>query len=102
MESIRSVTNIVKRGEFMASVDLQDAFYSVPVHVDSRRYLTFLWNGKLYQFHCMPNGYRDSMRLFEKLLKPVFPALRGQGHLSIIYVDDSIYKGIMSENAMIT
>ena len=93
MESIRSVTNMVKKGVYMASVDLQDAFYSVPVHPDSKKYLKFVWKSTTYVFNCMPNGYRDAMRVFTKILKPVFASLRERGHMSIIYVDDSFLQG---------
>ena len=34
MESIHNVINMVKPGVWMASVDLKDAFYSVPIHCD--------------------------------------------------------------------
>ena len=37
----------------------------------------------------MPNGYSDAMRIFTKILKPVFGYLRKQGHLSAVFVDDS-------------
>ena len=38
----------------------------------------------------MPNGYCDAMRVFTKLLKPPFAALRENGHESVIFVDDSL------------
>ena len=31
----------------------------------------------------------DAMRIFTKILKPVFGYLRKQGHLSVVFVDDS-------------
>ena len=31
MESIQNVLNVIKKDAFMASIDLEDAFYSVPV-----------------------------------------------------------------------
>ena len=37
----------------------------------------------------MPNGYRDAMRIFTKILKPPFNHLRSRGHTSIVYVDDT-------------
>ena len=46
--------------------------------------------GVPYQFNVMPNGYLDAMRMLTKVLKPVFAFLREEGHLSIIYVDDSV------------
>ena len=41
----------------------------------------------------MPNGYADAMRVFTKLLKPVFSTLRELGYESVIYVDDSLLQG---------
>ena len=37
----------------------------------------------------MPNEYSDAMRIFAKMLKPVFGYLRKQVHLSVVFVDDS-------------
>ena len=37
----------------------------------------------------MPNGNSDAMRIFTKIPKPVFGHLWNQGHVSVIFVDDS-------------
>ena len=47
----------------------------------------------MLQFRAMPNGYCDAMRVFTKLLKPVFATLRENGFESVIYVDDSLLQG---------
>ena len=39
IESIQNVLNVIKRGASMASVDLKDAFYSVPVAAHHQKYL---------------------------------------------------------------
>ena len=41
----------------------------------------------------MPNRYLDAVRVFTKILKPPFSCLGEQGHLSVIYVDDSLLAG---------
>ena len=41
MESIQNVLNVIKKDAFMASIDLKDAFYSVPVAEYHQKYLTF-------------------------------------------------------------
>ena len=84
---------MMKKDCWFASVDLKDAFYSVPIHPKHKKYLKFLWKGKIYQYTSMPNGYADAMRIFTKLLKPGFYELRRQGHLSVYFVDDSILQG---------
>ena len=41
----------------------------------------------------MPNGYKDAMRVFTKILKPPFANLRSEGHLSVVHVDDTYLQG---------
>ena len=83
----------MRPGCFMASIDLKDAYYSVPIHKDHQKYLKFQWRGKLYQYTCFPNGLAICPRKFTKLLKPVFSNLRSIGHLSVIFIDDSYLQG---------
>ena len=77
----------------MASVDLRDAYYSVPIHIDDQKYLRFCWKGRLFQFTCLPNGLACAPRLFTKILKPVYAMLRQRGHLNVGYIDDSYLQG---------
>ena len=39
MESIQNVLNVIKKDAFMASIDLKDAFHSVPVTAHHQKYL---------------------------------------------------------------
>ena len=50
METPRSVLNSIRPGDWMISLDLQDAYLQVPVHHDSRRYLRFMVDEKPFQF----------------------------------------------------
>lgn len=93
MESMKHVVNMITPGCYLASLDIRDAFYSVPIFDKHKRFLKFSWKGIVYQFEVMPNGYVDAMRVFTKVLKPVFAYLRERGHSSVIYVDDSLLKG---------
>lgn len=56
MESLKSVIQLMEKDCFMASVDLREAYYSIPMSVHAQKYLKFTWGGKLYQFTCLPNG----------------------------------------------
>ena len=93
MESLKQALHLVRRGSYMASIDIKDAFYSVPIQKDHKKYLRFMWKGQQFQFRVMPNGYCDAMRVFTKLLKPAFAKLREEGHESVIFVDDSFLLG---------
>ena len=78
---------------FLASLDIKDAFYSIPVHKTHQKFLKLLLKGKAFQFNAMPNGYVDAMRVFNKVLKPPFAYLRVQGLFSVVYVGDTLLRG---------
>ena len=93
MDNIQSAITLLSQGCFMASVDLRDAYYTVPIHPESRKYLRFMWGGVLWQFKALPNGLSSAPRLFTKLLKPALASLRAQGHTVLAYLDDTLIVG---------
>ena len=56
METIHTATQLMKKNCYMASIDLRDAYYSVPVCKNHQKYLKFSWRNVLYRFTCLPNG----------------------------------------------
>ena len=92
MESINNVINLIESYVYMASINLKDAFFSVLIHNDHQKDLKFIF-GNLFQFTSIPNGYGPAMRIFTKISKVPFAFLRGQGHNSVVYVDESYLQG---------
>lgn len=90
MDTVRDVMLLIQKGAWFATIDFKDAFYSVPLSPDSRRYFSFLWKGVTYQFTCMPQGLASAPRIFTKLLKPALAHLRSLGFSVICYIDDCI------------
>lgn len=93
MDSIRTVIGLMTQNCYMASVDLKDAYYSVPIASSDQKFLKFEWNSTIYQYTCFPNGLAFCPRKFTKLLKPVYASLRQLGHVSSPYIDDSWLMG---------
>ena len=54
LEDIRSLKDILHQNDFMAKLDLKEAYFSLPIAVLSRRFLQLNWKGKLLQFICLP------------------------------------------------
>ena len=81
----------------MASIDLKDAFCSVPVYRNQQVYLTFFVE-KYLKFLCMPKGYIPVMRIFTKISKTSFSVLREKGFLSVAYVGVSYLHSDEYEN----
>ena len=78
---------------YMASIDLKDAYYSVPIDESHQKFLKFQCQEALYQFTCLAQGLSSTPRLFTKLLNAVFSYLRRKGHISSSYLDDSLLMG---------
>ena len=93
MDTLQSAIRLMTPNCYMASVDLRDAYYSVPIHNEDKKYLRFCWRGKLFQFTCLPNGLACAPRLFTKILKPVYATLRQKSYLNVGYIDDSYLQG---------
>lgn len=89
MDSLASALKLMHKNCYMASVDLKDAYYSVPVYNCFRKFLRFRWKNELFQFTCLPMGITSAPRVFTKLLKPLFAYLRKQGVDCMGYIDDS-------------
>ena len=75
MDNIESCIHLMTPMCFMASIDLSDAYFSVPVDPSHQKYLKCLWKGRLYQFTCLAQGLLCAPRVFTKLLKPVYSHL---------------------------
>jgi len=46
MDTIWSAVNMMKQNCFMASIDLKDAYCSVPIFVEQQKFLKFIWKGE--------------------------------------------------------
>ena len=100
MESIKNVLCMIEPGAWMTSVDLKDAFFTIPIHSDYQKFFKFIHKRIPYEFSSMPNGYSDAMRVFTNVLKPAFSYLREIGYLSVVYVDDSYLQGETFEECL--
>ena len=88
MEGASMTKDLLQPGDWMCSLDLKDAYLTVPIAKEHHKYLHFLWDGKVYEFTCHPFGLYSTPRVFTKLLHPVMAHLRSQGLKTIIYLDD--------------
>ena len=83
----------IRRHCYFGSVDLSEAFYSIPILYNQRKYFRSWFNNQKYQFTALIMGLTSSPRVFTKVLKPVFATLRAKGHISTAYTDDSCLQG---------
>ena len=88
METPQSVLRSIRPGDWMISLDLQDAYLQVPVHHDSCRYLRFVVAGKSYQFRVLCFGLTTAPQVFTRIMAPVSAILHRYGVRMLRYLDD--------------
>ena len=91
METIQSVLLSVRQGDWMASIDLKEAYLQVPVHPDSRRFLRFVAQGNVYQFSALCFGLSTA---------PVSAILHSWGIRMRQYLDDWLVQSSSRESLL--
>lgn len=72
-------------------MDLQDAYLLVWINPEHRKFLRFIFKGKLYQYLCLPFGLCSSSYVFTKITKPVVYTLRSWEILLVLYLDEFLF-----------
>lgn len=93
MEGWQTIRDTIRKGDWMAKIDLADAYLTIPIHPSHQRFLQFFWQGRRWQFTCLPFGLSSAPRLFTKILKPILAHLRGLGIRVVAYLDDFLVLG---------
>jgi hypothetical protein len=90
MESVDSIRQSLKIGEWAASIDLSDAYLHVPIHVSSQKFLRFAIGGKVYQCLALPFGLSAAPYVFTRIMKTVAACCHRKGLRYHVYLDDSL------------
>ena len=88
MFTTNSVLSSVRKGDYAFKIDLQDAYFHVPIHPSSRKYLRFAFENKVYQFQVLPFCLNTAPQVFTRLEHTVTGYLHRQGISVILYLDD--------------
>ena len=88
METAATVLSSVRKGDFMASIDLKDAYFQIPVHRNYRKFLRFVCKGVVYQFKVLCFGLSTAPQVFTRVFELVSKWAHSQGIRLIRYLDD--------------
>lgn len=100
MEDLGIAMKLMSKNCFMATIDLEDSYFLVPVHKDYRKYLRFSFRAKIFEFCALPFGLATAPYIFTKILRPVAAHLRERGFRSVIYLDDFLLYGESYNNCV--
>ncbi|CAL4101932.1 unnamed protein product [Meganyctiphanes norvegica] len=90
METVSSIASGIIQELWGCTIDLQDAFFNVPVSWVFHKYLAFILDGAVYVFQYLPFGLAVAPWAFSRVVRPI----KGHCHLLGIrlhsYLDDFI------------
>jgi hypothetical protein len=90
MQTPQMVINQLHQGDWLASLDLKDAYFHVPVFYKHRPFLRFEFLGRVFQFRVLPFGLATAPRVFTKVLAPIIGILHQMGVYVYPYLDDCL------------
>ena len=88
METVTSVLLSVREGDFIASLDLKDAYFQIPIHRSSRKLLRFTSEGTGYQFQALCFGLSTAPHVFTRVFAVVSAWAHSHGTRLLRYLDD--------------
>ena len=71
METAEVIRASLQAGEWVASIDLTDAYFHVPIHQKFQKYLRFHVQGQAYQFRALSFGIATAPLEFTRVVKEV-------------------------------
>ena len=70
--------DLMTENSWLSSIDLKEAYYTLPMCEEHQKYLVFQWQGQFYKFKCLPFGLTSAPRVFTKTLKPIYSVFRDE------------------------
>ena len=96
MEILNAIIATMHPGQWMASVDLKDAYFHIRVVPSHYQCCGFNWLGQSYQFKALPFGLSSAPRVFTKTLAPLVAWLWLTGLQLFPYLNDILILGELS------
>ena len=88
METDASVLLSVREGDFLASLDLKDVYFQIPIHPSSRKLLRYTSEETVYQFRALCFGLSTAPQVFTRVFAAVSSWAHSHGIRFLRYLDD--------------
>ena len=88
METPETIRISLQQGEWVSSLDFSDAYFHIPIHFGSRKYLRFHFQNQSFQFLALPFGLSAAPMEFTCVVKEVKLMAQSRGIRIHQYLDD--------------
>ena len=95
-EDLKTVLQLLKKGDYVFSFHLKSAYHNVDIFEEHhRKYLSFCWQFsdgtvRYFHFNVLPFGLSPAPQVFTKLMRQLIKYWRTKAIRVVIYIDDGI------------
>ena len=89
MSTVNDVIRIIRPQMWLCSVDLTEAYFSLPIFREHTRFLRFRYGSEILEYLSLPNGLCSGPKIFTRISKSVMNHLRKMLINIVIYIDDT-------------
>ena len=100
METSETIRTSLQLGEWVTSIDLKDAYFHLPIHSQSRKYMRFHIQGQSYQFKALPFGQSTAHMEFTVVAKEVKLMALQRGIRIHQYLDDWLVRATSHQTCL--
>ncbi|CAJ0946835.1 unnamed protein product [Ranitomeya imitator] len=100
-ESLRSTIASMEKGEYLASMDMQDAYLHIPIAPAHQRFLRFAIDQDHYQFVAFPFGLATAPRVFTKVMAATMDVLHSRGIVVVPYPDEAATMDVLHSRGIV-
>ena len=98
METPETIRISLQQGEWVTSLDFSDAYFQIPIHPGSRKYLRFHFQNQSHQFRALPFGLSTAPMEFTCVVKEVKLMAQSRGIRIHQYLDDWLIRAPTKES----
>lgn len=88
MSCMNTVLQMICKGDFLVSIDLEQCYYHYAVYAPHQKYLVFQWLDKFYCCLATPFGLASMPRICTKTISVMLATLRKQNIQIVAFLDD--------------
>ena len=98
METPETIQISLQQGEWITLMDFSDAYFHIPVHTRSRKFLRFHFQNQLYQFRALPFGLSTAPMEFTCVVKEIKLMAQSRGIRIHQYLDNWLIRAPTKES----